>query len=194
MLISKSWPALLLLTSLAAHAAPPRLDLDAYRSLASDRRAYEVGDVLTVVVVESTTAESAAGTAANSTTGISANAGVSGTGNAHAYAVNMAVAGDSSGTGQTSRRGQVRTRVAVQVIGKTGDLLRVKGEQIVTVNDEKQTVRITGLIRPDDIAGDNTVLSSRLADANIEIAGNGAVTQAQRQNIIFRFLKWIRVI
>ncbi|XVN16187.1 flagellar basal body L-ring protein FlgH [Pseudomonas corrugata] len=103
--------------------------------------------------------------------------------------------GDTSGTGQTNRSGQIRTNVSVRIIEMLPEgLLRVSGEQRVTVNDEKQQVRITGLVRPDDIAYNNTVLSYRLADAQIDIVGDGVVTDAQKQNIVFRVLKWLRIL
>ena len=73
-------------------------------------------------------------------------------------------------------------------------LLRVSGEQMLTVNDEQQQIRISGLVRPDDISYDNTVLSFRLADAQIDIIGDGVVTDAQKQNIIFKFFKWLRIL
>lgn len=167
------------------------IDPDGYKALVSDRRAYEVGDALTVLVVESTTAESAAGTGANGATEISASAHNSD----RQYGAGLAIAGDTTGAGQTSRRGQVRTKVAVRVTEKLpGGLLRIAGDQTVTVNDEKQHITISGLVRPDDITGDNTVPSHRLAEASIEIVGDGVVAQAQKQNIIFRVLKWLRLI
>lgn len=174
----------------SAACAEVRINPDLYRALTSDRRAYEVGDLLTVVVVESTTAESAAGTGANASTEISGTAGNQN----NQYGVNLALSGDTSGAGQTSRRGLVKTKVSVRVTEKVDNLLRIAGEQTVTVNDEKQHVSISGLVRPDDIAGDNTVLSHRIAFAHIEIVGDGVVTNAQKQNIIFRFFKWIRLI
>jgi len=164
---------------------------DAYRSLIGDRRAYHVGDALTVLVVESTTAESAAGTGANSKTGISASAGDG----SHDFQGGLAVQGDTSGTGQTTRRGQIRANVSVRVIEQLAEgLLRVKGEQVVTINDEQQQIRVTGLVRPDDISYDNTVFSYRLADGQIDIIGDGVVTDAQKQNIFFRFFKWLRIL
>lgn len=171
-------------------AADIRIDPDNYRALTSDRRAYEVGDVLTVIVIESTVAESAAGTGASSSTDITAGAG-----NQNAqYNVNMSVNGDTSGTGQTSRRGEVRTRVAVRITDVEAGMLRIAGEQAVTVNDEKQHLKVAGLVRPDDIMGDNTVFSHRIAEADIEISGKGVVNQAQKPNVIFRILKWLRFI
>ena len=164
---------------------------DAYRSLMGDRRAYHMGDALTVLVMESTTAESAAGTGANSKTGISATA----SDGPHGFQGGLAIQGDTSGMGQTTRRGQIRANVSVRVIEQLAEgLLRVKGEQVVTINDERQQIRVTGLVRPDDISYDNTVLSYRLADGQIDIIGNGVVTDAQKQNIFFRFFKWLRML
>ncbi|NWB95787.1 flagellar basal body L-ring protein FlgH [Pseudomonas gingeri] len=164
---------------------------DGYRSLTGDRRGYHVGDTLTVLVVESTTAQSAAGTGANSSTDISARTQWDNS----THQAGLGLKGDTSGTGQTNRSGQIRTNVSVRIIEQVpGGLLRVSGEQLVTVNDEKQQVRITGLVRPDDIAYNNTVLSYRLADAQIDIVGDGVVTDSQKQNIVFRVLKWLRIL
>jgi len=167
------------------------IDPDGYRSLTGDRRGHHIGEMLTVLVVESTNAQSAAGTGADSSTSISGTAGV----NSHSSKATLGLQGDTSGVGQTSRSGQVRTNVSVRIIDKLPEgLLRVSGEQMVTVNDEKQQIRISGLVRPDDINYNNTVLSYRLADAQIDILGDGVVADSQKQNIVFRVLKWLRIL
>ncbi|KIQ61313.1 flagellar L-ring protein FlgH [Pseudomonas fluorescens] len=167
------------------------IDPDGYRSLTGDRRGYHLGDTLTVLVVESTSAQSAAGTGADSNTDISARTGL----DSNTHQASLGLKGDTNGSGQTNRSGQIRTNVSVRIIEQLPEgLLRVSGEQRVTVNDEKQQVRITGLVRPDDIAYNNTVLSYRLADAQIDIVGDGVVTDAQKQNIVFRVLKWMRIL
>ncbi|MDU9030459.1 flagellar basal body L-ring protein FlgH [Pseudomonas mediterranea] len=180
---------MLLLPGVAS--AQSLINPDGYRSLTGDRRGYYLGDTLTVLVVESTTAQSAAGTGADSNTDISARTGL----DSNTHQARLGLRGDTSGTGQTNRSGQIRTNVSVRIIEMLPEgLLRVSGEQRVTVNDEKQQVRITGLVRPDDIAYNNTVLSYRLADAQIDIVGDGVVTDAQKQNIVFRVLKWLRIL
>lgn len=167
------------------------IDADGYRPLTGDRRGHHIGETLTVLVIESTTAESSAGTGADTQTNIRANAST----DSHSYQANLGLQGDTNGAGQTSRRGQVRANVSVRIIDELPEgLLRVSGEQMVTVNDEKQQIRISGLVRPDDISYDNTVLSFRLADAQIDIIGDGVVTDAQKQNIIFKFFKWLRIL
>lgn len=171
-------------------SAQTLIEPDAYRGLTSDRHGYRVGETLTILVVESTTAESAAGTAADSRTNIAAKAGTS-----IPYQANLGISADTSGNGQTSRRGQIRTNVSVRIVEQlSGGLLRVQGEQLIAVNDEKQRIRITGLVRPDDINYDNTVFSNRLANAVIEIIGDGVVSKAQEQNIFFRVLKWLHIL
>jgi flagellar L-ring protein precursor FlgH len=164
---------------------------DGYKSLTGDRRGHHIGETLTILVVESTTAQSTAGTGANSQTGISASI----TGDSHSHDFGLGLQGDTSGNGQTTRRGQIRTNVSVRIIEELPDgLLRVSGEQLLTINDEKQQIRINGVVRPDDISYENTVFSYRLADAEIDIVGDGVLADAQKQNIIYRALKWLRIL
>jgi flagellar L-ring protein precursor FlgH len=182
---------LMVLGMSANSLAQSLIDVDRYRGLTGDQRAYQVGESLTVLVVESTSAESSAGTGADSQTNISARA----RSDERTYQAGIGLQGDTNGVGQTTRRGQVRANVSVRIIERTSEgLLRVAGEQSLTVNDEKQQIRIAGLVRPDDINYDNTVLSYRLADAEIDIIGDGVVTDAQKQNVVFRVLKWMRLI
>lgn len=172
-------------------AAQSLINPDSYRSLSGDRRAYHVGDSLTVLLVESTTAVSAAGTDANSKTGVSANVGDG----RHQFQGGLAIQGDTVGAGQTSRRGQIRANVSVRVVEQLDSgLLRVSGQQRITINDEMQQIRVSGLVRPDDISYDNTVLSFRLTDAQIDIVGDGVVTNAQKQNVFYRFFKWTGIL
>lgn len=186
------WRVLLAILALPISAhAQSLIDPDGYRSLTGDRRGYQIGETLTVLVVESTRAESSAGTGADSQTSIGGSANT----NTSENRFSLGLQGNSDGTGQTSRRGQVRANVSVRIIEKLPEgLLRVTGVQTVTINDERQQIRIDGLVRPDDINYDNTVFSYRLAEAVIDIVGDGVVTDAQKQNIFFRTLKWLRIL
>lgn len=190
---SNGWLALSVLLTLVPLAAPAQtlIDPDNFRSLNADRRGYQVGDALTVLVVESTSAESAAGTGADAATSLGGNANTNTSTNQFA----LGIRGNTAGSGQTSRRGQIRANVSVRVVEKLPEgLLRISGAQELTVNNERQRIWIDGLIRPDDINYDNTIFSYRLADASIDIVGKGVVSDSQRQNILFRALKWVRVL
>lgn len=164
---------------------------DNYRSLYADRKAYAIGDTVQILVIESTQAESTAGTGANSATNISLNARADNSLAAGA----LALAGDAGGNGQTTRSGSVRTVVTAQVteITEDGNLV-LDANQEVVINDEKQRIAIHGIARRLDITADNYVPSNRLAQATIRIEGSGSVSGAQRPGIVFRFLKWIRLL
>lgn len=164
---------------------------DTYRSLYADRKAHAIGDTVQILVIESTQAESTAGTGANSATQISLNARADNSLAAGA----LALAGDAGGNGQTTRSGSVRTVVTAQVtrITDEGNLV-LDANQEVVINDEKQRISIHGIARALDITADNYVPSNRLAQATIRIEGSGSVSGAQRPGIVFRFLKWMRVL
>lgn len=193
MLRTNRWLVLPMLLCLVACTASAQtlINPDSFRSLNADRRGHKVGDTLTVLVVESTSAESAAGTGADSQTSLSANGSTKTTSNQ----LGLGVRGSTLGSGQTSRRGQIRANVSVRITESLpGGLLRVSGTQELTVNNERQRILIDGLVRPDDISYDNTILSYRLADAAIDIVGHGVVADSQRQNVVYRALKWVRLL
>ena len=85
------------------------------------------------------------------------------------------------GGGRTSRAGKLVTQLSVTVteLLPNGDL-RVSGEQSLVINQERQQIRVTGQVRPQDITDGNVVLSSRIADATIDYDGAGALTDSQR--------------
>jgi flagellar L-ring protein precursor FlgH len=96
------------------------------------------------------------------------------------------------GNGSTARNGELRGSVAVRVTKEmpNGDLF-VEGTKVVMVNNEEYHLYVSGLLRPADIAQDNTVASSRIADAQIEFTGRGDVADTQRKGWFLRFLDWI---
>lgn len=191
-MLGNKWKLLLAMAVLPTTAlAQSLIDPDGYRALTGDRRGYQVGETLTVLVVESTRAESSAGTGADSRTSIGGSLGT----NTRDDRISLGLQGNSDGSGQTSRRGQVRANVSVRIIEKLPEgLLRITGTQAVTINDERQQIRVDGLVRPDDISYENTVFSYRLAEAVIDIVGDGVITDSQKQNVFYRTLKWLRIL
>jgi flagellar L-ring protein precursor FlgH len=71
--------------------------------------------------------------------------------------------------------------------------LRIEGEQSLIVNGERQKIRITGMVRPEDISAANTVWSNRIANADLELLGVGVVSESQRQSVLYRVFKWLRL-
>jgi flagellar L-ring protein precursor FlgH len=68
---------------------------------------------------------------------------------------------------------------------------QIEGTRYVEVNDDKQTVEVVGEIRPDDISRDNSILSSRVADAKIKITGTGPSSESAKPGILTRVLSWL---
>lgn len=167
------------------------IDPNQYRGLAADHRAYRVGDIVTIYVLEATRAKSQAATEAGSDLDLDVGLSSPST----QYNANLGLSGNNASGAQTTRVGELRTQVSAQVTAvEINGSLRIAGEQSLIVNGERQKIRITGLIRPEDINADNTVWSNRIANADLELLGVGVVSESQRQSIFYRVFKWLRVL
>lgn len=167
------------------------IDVDNYQALTSDKRAYRVGEPIVILVVESTKAESTAATGVTKQMDISA--GASDT--VSDKSVGMSINGRGEGSGQTIRQGKATTQLSATIEEVVGsNLYKISGQQLLVVNGENQRVTLIGIIRAEDISKENTILSHRIADAEIEIHGSGAISDAQKQNIIFRVFTWLGIL
>lgn len=164
---------------------------DQYRGIAADRRAYRVGDTLTVIVVEAAQAEAQADTGANRQTQVQGSAqNWTGT-----HTLGLGIGGSTDGAGKTSRQGVLRAELSVRVTAvEPHGLLRVRGNQTITINGEQQKIAIKGLVREDDISADNTIESNRLSDASIEFVGKGDVSNSEKENVLYKVLNWLGLI
>ena len=178
-------------TSLSALAGSKSIiDVDRYQSFSSDRRAHVVGEPITILVVESTLAESAAGT------GVKDSVSIRGTASDTTNTVGgqLGIAGEADGSGQTMRRGRVNTSIGALITGINDQgFISIEGSQQLLINGELQTILISGLIRPQDIMSNNTVLSNRIANADIKIEGDGDVSDANRSSLIFKVFQWLGI-
>jgi flagellar L-ring protein FlgH len=81
-----------------------------------------------------------------------------------------------SGDGKTSRDGTLNGLIAVRVKRELpNEDLFVEGTKVVMINNEEYHLYVSGVIRPTDIEGDNSVPSWRLADAQVEFTGRGDI-------------------
>lgn len=161
-------------------AAQSLYDEASYAPLVADRRSFKVGDLITVIVSEQASAVSSADTDADRRAAVDTRATLP-----HKDSqAGVGVSSDFDGGGRTQRSGRVLAQLTVRVtsIEPTGEL-RVEGDQQLTVNDELQTIRLQGRLRPIDVSENNTVLSSRLADARIVYSGDGVVASRQRPGL-----------
>ncbi len=94
--------------------------------------------------------------------------------------------------GSTSRSDNVRFTVAATVtqVLPNGNLF-VEGHRVVLVNSEEHHFYISGVARPQDIGMNNTISSTRLADAHVEFVGQGVITEGQDPGWFTRLLNFI---
>lgn len=185
------WCALALaVVAMPAFAAGESLiDPNTFRGPAADTRAYRTGDVLTVLVLETTRARSQATTDTKRGTGLGVDFSSPSAGS---YNADLGVRTGHQGTGGTSRIGELRAQITVRVVGvEENGLMRIAGTQALVVNGETQHIALSGLVRPEDVTAENTVWSSRIADADVSLAGKGVVTESQKRSIITRVLSWL---
>lgn len=181
------WVVVALFLMTAAHASS-LYDDKTYRALATDHRAYRVGDTLTVLIYETAEATNSASTRADRKSSLDLSA------SDIDDAVGAKYKSDNqfSGGGIEQRSGKVLARVSVSVaeVLENGEL-QVEGEQIISLNQESQRIHLSGRVRPEDITAENTVLSPRLADAKIDFKGKGMLSSREKPGILIRFFQWL---
>ena len=164
-----------------------------------DLRASRVGDIVIVKIVEQHKGSKSANTKADRESTYDAELGGSFFGlNDLASALVDGIKWDSStknafeGTGSTSREDTLTGTIAARVVEvmANGDL-RIKGRREVTVNSERQTMTISGIVRRIDLDTQNTVLSTAIAEAKISYAGLGVVDDVQRPGWLVRVMNWV---
>jgi len=157
-------------------------------SLTSDARAYRVGDVVTVILQETTQASKRAGTSFSkgSSVGVTplgvlgktfGKTGVD-------ISADRSFAGDSTSTQQNALSGALT--VIVQEVLPNG-LLRVAGEKNMTLNQGEEFVRLKGYVRAADVDADNQVSSLRVANARIAYSAKGVLADANSAGWLTRF-------
>ncbi|HHJ13919.1 MAG TPA: flagellar basal body L-ring protein FlgH [Gammaproteobacteria bacterium] len=159
-----------------------------YRPLTSDHRAYSPGDSLTILIYESASSSTTAGVDANKSLDVSA----AGRFNDNGQDAALGFSNESDGGGTISRTGRLVASVSVTVesVLPNGELA-VKGEQSIEFNEESQFITVEGRVRPQDINEDNTVLSTRVADAKIRYVGDGLLGSRQKPGFITNFFNWL---
>lgn len=159
-----------------------------YQSLAADARARQVGDALTVLIYEVATATSRANTTAERSSQLDVRV----TDFDDVGGGNFTSTNDFEGGGVERRSGEVVARVSVTIreVLENGDLV-VQGAQQIALNNESQNISVSGRLRRQDIFADNTVLSSRLSDAKIEVKGRGMLSSREKPGLLIRFFQWL---
>lgn len=169
--------------------------------LFTDNKARYINDIVTIIIDESSSGQNKAST--NTSKNSQTNAGISAMLGLNTSIVNansnmggaISIGGESAstlkGAGDTSRGGTLQARLTARVVRvlENGNLL-IEGRRQLTLNAEDQFIVITGVIRSEDIAADNWVLSSNIADARILYTGSGVLADKQHPGWMTRALDW----
>jgi len=163
-----------------------------------DFKARNVNDILTIQIIESATATNSANTSTKKDGSVSVTAPNLGGLEKGASALNFAniLAGTSAlnfaGTGSTSRAGQLQAFVTARVtqLMPNGDMA-IEGTKEVTINRERQVLRIRGLVRSRDVTPNNVILSTAIANMEVVFDGKGIVSDANKPGFLYRFFSWI---
>lgn len=165
--------------------------------LFEDLKAGRVGDILTVRLVERTTASKNSATAVTKATDVNlANPTVLGRPITKdgVPLFDGSLNGDSEfeGTGQSSQSNSLIGDISVTVVERLpNNNLRIRGEKWVHLNQGKEFIRLSGIIRPYDIETDNSVSSNKIANAQIAYSSKGVMADANRMGLIARFFNSI---
>jgi flagellar L-ring protein FlgH len=175
---------------------------NAQNSLFVDRKARGIGDIVTIIISESSTGYNKAGTDTSrdsstdaqisallgmETSILEANQNMGGQ-----IKIGGTSANSLKGAGNTSRGNTLSARITARVIRvlENGNLA-IEGRRQVTVNAEDQFIVISGIIRPDDITTDNLVASQYISDARILYTGKGIVNDKLRPGWMTRVVDWV---
>jgi flagellar L-ring protein precursor FlgH len=160
-----------------------------------DPRAGQVGDLVKVMVVENAKGSKDAATKTGRTSSIKATTGAS-LGLPTNTTDNLQVGGSYTdqfdGNGSTSRDQSLTATVpsVVTRVYPNGNLF-IKGRREVMINNEKALISVAGIIRPEDIGPQNTIISTAIAEAKIEYTGKGILADKQHPGWLTRILAWV---
>lgn len=165
--------------------------------LFEDRKANRIGDILTIVLAEQTDASKNSQTSTGKATDATlANPTVFGVplSNKGIPLFDASLSGSSSfdGQGSSSQSNSLAGDITVTVVDRlpNGNLV-ISGEKWVTLNQGQEFIRLSGIIRPDDIEPDNSLLSTRIASAQITYSSKGVLAAANKMGLISRFFNSI---
>jgi len=171
-------------------------------SLYEDVKAQRLNDLVTIKVIENISGSGKADTNTARESSMDANVedifgapldlnlnNFWGKGNTFSPTAKGSMTNDFKGTGETTREGKLIGTITAKVVEvmPNGNLV-LESRKEITINKEKQFFVLRGMVRPYDIASDNTVLSSRVADAQVYFVGKGVVQEKQSPGWLVRIL------
>jgi len=157
-----------------------------------DLRARNVNDIVTIVIVENSTASNTANTSTQKKGDVAAAVpaflGIKTLQNP--LSLNSAL--DFSGQGSTTRSGQLNASLSARIVQvlPNGDLV-IEGTKQVTINREHQLLTVRGTVRQYDLTPTNVVSSNAIANMEVNFDGKGIISDANKPALLFKIFKYI---
>lgn len=163
-------------------------------SLYSDAKGRRIGDIITVILRENTSATKSASTTLERESEIdfdpitgpgggNLNLGLGGD-----FQLNLGATNDFEGDASANQSNNLSGNISVTVVQvMPNNNLIIRGEKWLTLNNGDEYIRLTGIVRPADINPANEVLSSKIANARIQYSGTGSFSQVQQQGWLGKF-------
>ena len=164
-----------------------------YSPLVAGARAHGIGDPLTIVISETTSSTKSASSKTSRTGSESVTPPTTGPFSfLKSSALNAGAQGSFTGQGNAAQTNAFSGSVAVTIAEvRTNGTALVRGEKVMLLSQGQEWIQFSGIVRLADIDVDNTVPSSKVADAKIEYAGNGAIQRSSREGWLSKLFNFI---
>ncbi len=159
-------------------------------SLFSDNRARNIGDIVTILIAENSSTSQSVSRKIGKKNTIQGGAETGVLDFIPVWGLNTTTS--LKGGGSVSSKDVITAKITAKIVGilPNGNL-KIEGIRRVVINNDSLEIIITGVIRPQDIRSDNTILSTYISDAQISYRGTGSLTNAQKEGILSQILNWL---
>jgi flagellar L-ring protein FlgH len=181
---------LLQLPAAVASASQPLVDFETGESLVTNIKAHRLGDLITIIITENTSADASSNVKADNKSEMSGGPGLGFLDFINPW--DLTVENKFKGDGSTQRSGSLRAEMTARIteVLHNGDF-RLAGTRMVNINGEKQLIEITGICRGRDISPDNTIMSTFISDAQIAYNGSGVVNDSSNPGVVTKIINWL---
>ncbi len=159
---------------------------DMYR----DKDEFNEGDLITIEIDEAASAIQDADSDASTSTEVGLEGGQGLLDFINPFSTGYSTSESAEGITQRSGSLEADITVTVEEVLDNGNL-RVIGDKAITINEEKQVIQLSGIIRPDDVTAENTIESRHVADPEIKYEGEGIIGDKQERGIFNRLFDMI---
>jgi flagellar L-ring protein precursor FlgH len=147
--------------------------------------------MLTVIVQETSNAQ----TSADLSSGKEIKTALEASYNRHKQEASLGLRGNGLTRAKTRRNGTIKAALTVKIKAILSNRsYEVEGQQQIQINGEQQNITLSGIVRPEDISPQNTVLSTRLGSVHITYTGDGSVSDSHNKNYLYNLLSFMGLV